>query len=118
MTDTKPLTRADLDPLGCETPGCDHTAHDGLVLHSNCHPETPTWTSYHANSGTIHVECAQCGHRILAIAVAPGPEREPHVIAVPLALDEPVVGYEACWAESGGLHCRKPKHHDGDHAYI
>lgn len=27
------------------------------------------------------------------------------------------IGYEACWDEAHGTHCRKPKGHDGQHAY-
>jgi hypothetical protein len=71
--DTTPLTQRELNSVGCETPGCDHTTHDGLYLHSNCHPEMPTWTHYNAVSGTLRIECALCGHPIVRIAVSPGP---------------------------------------------
>lgn len=105
MTEHPPLTRQQLDRLGCDNPGCDHTAHDGLILHSNCHPDTPTWTEYNANAGTLTIRCAECDHRIVRIAVAPGPD--------------PTYGYEACWDDGGPAgHCRKPKGHDGPHAYF
>jgi hypothetical protein len=106
MTDHPPLTRQQLDRLGCDTPGCDHTAHDGLILHSNCHPDTPTWAEYNANAGTLTIRCAECNHRIVRIAVAPGPPIDLHL------------GYQACWDEHDGQHCRKPKGHDGPHTYI
>jgi hypothetical protein len=99
----QPLTRQDLDRVGCEKPGCDHTAHDGLYLHSHCHPGHPTWTHYSAVSGTITIECAECDQPIVRIAVAPGPD--------------PAYGYQACWATLDDQHCRMPKGHDGPHGY-
>jgi hypothetical protein len=73
MTVDRTLTRAELDRTQCETPDCDHTAHDSLYLHSHCHPETPTWSIYNAVSGTLRIECAACGNEIVRIAVAAGP---------------------------------------------
>jgi hypothetical protein len=105
----KPLTRADLDRVTCDKPGCDHTAHDGLYLHSHCHPETPTWSYYSGVAGTIRIECAECGHVIVNIAVAPG---------LITNENEPAFGYQACWAEQDHRYCRKRIGHDGPHAYI
>jgi hypothetical protein len=60
----------DLDRLGCDVAGCDHTTHDGEVyLHSRCHPDVPTWSSYRA--GVLSVWCAACGRQVCAVAVAP-----------------------------------------------
>jgi hypothetical protein len=59
----------DLDGVQCNVEGCDHASHDGeIFLHSRCHPQAPTWSSYRA--GVMTVSCAVCGRHICAVAVA------------------------------------------------
>ncbi|HEX5135583.1 MAG TPA: hypothetical protein VFY93_01295 [Planctomycetota bacterium] len=59
----------DLDKLGCQVPGCDHSGERGeTYLHSRCHFNAPTWTSYRA--GVLTVSCSVCGGVVSAIAVA------------------------------------------------
>jgi len=59
----------DLDRLGCDVAGCDHSTHDGeIYIHSLCHASVPTWTSYRA--GVLSVWCAECGRQVSAVAVA------------------------------------------------
>lgn len=59
----------DLDQIACDAPGCDHTTHDHeIYLHSRCHPDVPTWTSYRA--GVLSTWCAACGRQVSAVAVA------------------------------------------------
>ena len=65
------LHRKDLDELNCQDPDCDHTAHDGLVLNSECHPGEPTWVGYRAMTGNVRVVCSVCGQTLTEIAVAP-----------------------------------------------
>ncbi len=69
MTEQPVRFAEDLDRLGCIVPGCDHTTHDGeIYLHSRCHPDASTWTSYRA--GVLSVSCAVCRLQICAVAVA------------------------------------------------
>jgi hypothetical protein len=65
------LHRSDLDHRTCQIPGCDHTGHDGLFLHSACHPDIPTWAEYQVKTGMLRVTCADCQRLIAEIAVAP-----------------------------------------------
>lgn len=65
-----PLTRAVLDLQQCGRPGCDHTAHDGLVLCPGCHPRAAVVVSY--SDGVLVVRCARCSQFVTAIAVAAG----------------------------------------------
>jgi hypothetical protein len=59
----------DLDKLGCQVPGCDHSGERGeTLIHSLCHFEAPTWTSYRA--GVLTITCSVCGRQVSAIAVA------------------------------------------------
>lgn len=56
------LTKDDFERMQCENPDCRHESHE-LVLHSNCHPRTPTWTAY--RNGVLTVTCSLC-HRVVA----------------------------------------------------
>jgi hypothetical protein len=60
-------TRADLDQLRCEEPGCDEI-NPGVVLSPDCHPDVLTIPLYH--QGELHLECAECGQVWLAVPVA------------------------------------------------
>lgn len=64
----QPLTRKDLDPLVCSTPGCD--CEGDLVLHSRCHPDAATWARYNKATGNLELSCAVCEHVIAVIGVA------------------------------------------------
>ena len=39
-----------------------------LFLHSDCHPDMPTWASY--KDGAVTIVCAECGTFIISILVA------------------------------------------------
>lgn len=67
MPTNKPLTRRDLDAAACSTPGCDHTAHDGLILNGRCHPRGTTLSEY--RDGIVTITCAECGRVVTQIAV-------------------------------------------------
>jgi hypothetical protein len=65
------LHRSELDDMTCQSPGCDHTAHDGMFLHSACHPTAATWAEYQPKTGLLRVTCAACDELLAEIAVAP-----------------------------------------------
>lgn len=71
MAETRIVTREVLDGMGCQMPGCDHTAHDGLVLHARCHLDAATWATYH--DGVLTISCAVCERVIVRLAVAEAP---------------------------------------------
>lgn len=60
--------RSDLDALACSEPECDHTADDGIVIESTCHPDMSMWATY--RHGELQLECCQCGRPVITIAVA------------------------------------------------
>lgn len=67
------LTRELLDNMLCSNPNCDHTSHDSeMYIHSNCHPEAPTWCIY--DGGVLSVICSECENYIADILVASGQE--------------------------------------------
>jgi len=51
---------------GCQAPGCTHK-HGAVVLHSGCHPGSPTWVSVDASKGTLQVACSVCNLPIITI---------------------------------------------------
>lgn len=61
------LTRKELDVTTCATPGCDHSAHSGLVLSGRCHVGAPSKVEY--QSGVLYVSCAICETPVVEIAV-------------------------------------------------
>jgi hypothetical protein len=62
------LTRKDLDPLVCSTPGC--ACEGNFIMHSRCHPDDPTWVTYNKTTGNLELSCATCEHVIAVIGVA------------------------------------------------
>jgi hypothetical protein len=63
------VTRDRLDQMTCS-----HGRHDdgercdgSLYMHSNCHPDRPTWAVY--QNGTLRVECSKCKREILTVGV-------------------------------------------------
>jgi len=66
------LTRVDLDAQTCVIPGCNHTAHEGLVLKAACHPRGATYVEYKA--GVLTITCAKCSRFVTAIAVKDKPD--------------------------------------------
>lgn len=65
------LTRATLDSVHCDAPGCDHGPDSGdmLVIGGKCHPGAPVDASY--LGGVLQITCAECGALVCRIAVAP-----------------------------------------------
>ena len=68
MTKPQPLTRASLDKLSCQAPGCTHEGHEGLVLHGACHVRSPSTARYWA-SGVIELRCCKCDKLIVIVAL-------------------------------------------------
>lgn len=62
------LYREQLDRMTCQTPGCNHSSHDGMFFHGRCHVQSPTWAEY--KDGNLTVTCAECKSVICVIAVA------------------------------------------------
>jgi hypothetical protein len=61
------LTRTQLDNMHCSTPGCDHSAHDGLMLVGKCHPRAAQTACY--RDGVLVIACALCRKIVMRIAV-------------------------------------------------
>lgn len=70
---TAPLTRADLDHLGCDGPACTHDHSQGLAIHGGCHPSAPVECWYRA--GVLAFHCKRCAKLVVEIAVAGGDQR-------------------------------------------
>jgi len=62
------VSRAELDPMKCGTPGCD--CPGPLILCGRCHPGRPTLASYDWTTGLLTLACAKCRKVITRIAVA------------------------------------------------
>lgn len=65
----KPLTRAQLDPMGCATPHCGHD-HSKLFLIAACHPKANVAAIYIKATGTVRIICGKCQQPVADIAVA------------------------------------------------
>jgi hypothetical protein len=68
-----PLTRAELNRMTCAAPGCTHTNHAGLFLHSRCHVLAPLWAEYRPDTGTLRITCAECDALVTTIVVKETP---------------------------------------------
>jgi hypothetical protein len=62
------LTKERMDELHCARPGCDHKGHEGLWMHSACHPDVPLWALY--ENGELRLECAECHQMVVTVQVA------------------------------------------------
>lgn len=58
---SKPLTKSDLDAMGCGSPECDHD-HSVLFLVAECHPGVAVNLRYDKNRGQLIATCHSC-HR-------------------------------------------------------
>lgn len=67
-----PLTRFQLDGLGCDVPGCTAVHPPGPTgprfLHARCHLKAGLAVCYEA--GVLTITCAKCGSGVARIAVA------------------------------------------------
>ena len=100
-----PLTRANLDKLTCQMPGCTHESHDALVLHGACHIKEPSVARYWGN-GVIELRCIKCELLIAEIALHP---EEVAVANKVLACKDPDCKEPV---EDHSLVFRSPCHHD------
>lgn len=66
-----PLTRADLDMVGCGSPDCGHD-HTVLLIGPECHPKAGLRVCYLKPDGTLHLRCRKCDQPVGVIAVAAG----------------------------------------------
>lgn len=64
-----PLRREQLDAKRCHTPGCDHMAHEALVLRAACCSTGQMHVEY--KTGVLAIRCGKCGRFVADIAVAP-----------------------------------------------
>lgn len=62
------LVKEQLDEMHCTRPGCDHTGHDGLMMHARCHEEDPPWAEY--KDGVMTFTCSVCDRFVAAFEVA------------------------------------------------
>jgi hypothetical protein len=64
-----PLTRVELDAMGCQTPGCTHQHdHTPMFLHARCHMDSGVTVQYF--DGALTINCAKCKAFICRVAVA------------------------------------------------
>ncbi len=61
-----PMTRADLDALECNEPGCTKTSHE-VHLSGVCHPRMPSNVVY--KNGTLIMSCAICNEVVAEVSV-------------------------------------------------
>lgn len=66
-----PLTREQLDSMGCSMPNCDHD-HSVLYLEPACHPGSGTDVIYAKENGTLQIVCHVCEKPVAHIQVAKG----------------------------------------------
>ena len=60
----KVLTKRELSTMACSDCG----EGDHIYMHSQCHPDSPTWVNY--SEGYLTIECAECDAVITVIKVA------------------------------------------------
>lgn len=58
------LYGTDLEAMVCTACQCQSST---LYFHSRCHPDAPSWVSYHA--GVITVACSVCDKVVATVAV-------------------------------------------------
>ena len=66
-----PLTRRDLDHMGCSTPGCTEKHESGITVRARCHLNAPVEAWY--RDGLLTFRCKKCSALVVTIAVADGP---------------------------------------------
>lgn len=62
------LTRKQLDPMKCGTPGCGCSGP--LVLTAKCHMGTPVTATYDWTTGMLTIQCSVCKRHVATIEVA------------------------------------------------
>lgn len=65
---TTGMSRAELDPIRCGTPGCE--CGGPLFLSPVCHQGGPVLVSYDWTTGLLTVTCADCERFVASIVVA------------------------------------------------
>lgn len=67
----RPMTRNELDRLGCAMPNCthDHTKDPDLFFHARCHMSAGSEVSYNKQNGVLTIKCKQCKKLVAEIAV-------------------------------------------------
>lgn len=64
-----PLTREQLDPMGCSNPNCTHD-HSVLFLNQACHPGRGVEVKYTKATGVATIVCHACKAPVADLAVA------------------------------------------------
>lgn len=67
-----PMTREDLDRLGCAIPGCDCES-SVVYFHCKDHPGAKIEVSYRAENGVVRVGCMICKRAIISLAIQEKP---------------------------------------------
>lgn len=62
---TSKLTIGKLKNAKCMNPDCE--CDNELVFHSNCHPKSPTWTWWRADTEDLLIQCAECEETVTII---------------------------------------------------
>ena len=65
----KPVTKNELNVMGCGNPNCRED-HNILYMHSSCHPEAGLDAMYSKPTGTMHLICRECEDTVLSVKVA------------------------------------------------
>ena len=65
----KPVTKNELNAMGCGNPNC-RDDHSELYMRSNCHPFAGLDAMYSKHQGNMHLICRECGDPILCVKVA------------------------------------------------
>ena len=60
------LTTAELDRMGCMSPGCTHEAE---VLAQKCHPQAGLMVRYVRTKRALEMTCKRCAKFVAAVAV-------------------------------------------------
>jgi len=65
----KPMTMLDFAGASCGNPSCRDPNCAELVLHSKCHPRSPTWASVDKGRSVLILSCCVCDKVVAEIAI-------------------------------------------------
>lgn len=65
----EPMTRAELNELGCSIPDCTDS-HDVIYFHPSCHDGGAVYASFNKKTGILRLECSTCEKPIIDVLVA------------------------------------------------
>jgi hypothetical protein len=71
-----PVGKAELEAMGCETPGCTHD-HSVIYMASHCHPGGGLFVKFVKDVGALIMECKVCRQPVGGVWVGEAPESAP-----------------------------------------